>query len=377
MPPGPTILICSGEMSGDIHAAHLIDKLKQRMPGARVLAFGGDNCREAGAELLYHYHDYAVLGFSGVLANLPRFIRLERSLKARLRDGIDLFIPVDYPGLNLRLAGYARGRGVPVLYYISPQVWAWGAGRLDKMTRAVDMMAVILPFEEELYRRRGIPVEFVGHPFLVDHEMPDPLPAGERDGVGLLPGSRVQEVQRILPLLLETARRVGDAQAGIRFTIARSHAVPEALYRSILHSAGGGIDVSVVDNAVAVMRRSRLLLVASGTATLQGALMETPLVIVYKVSAVNYLVAKRLVKIPNIGLVNVVLGDAVCPEFVQGAAKPQRIAPVALELLAEGEARANMLGRFQELRRTLSGGGGCSRVAEIAQELLGDEWTSK
>jgi lipid-A-disaccharide synthase len=373
MRTNPTILLCTGEMSGDIHAAHLVRHIRDILPDARILAMGGDRCREAGAELLFHYRDYAVLGFSGVLANLAKFLRLERSLKARMKDGVDLFIPVDYPGLNLRLARYARSRGVPVLYYISPQIWAWGAGRLEKMARSVDRMAVILPFEEDLYRRRGIPVEFVGHPFLVDHELPDPLPAGERDGVGLLPGSRVQEVSRVLPVLLKTARLVREKSGdggGARFAIGRSREVPESLYRSIVASAGEGIDVTIDDDAVGVMRRSRLLLVASGTATLQGALMRTPLVIVYKVSALNYLVARRLVKIPNIGLVNVILGGEVCPEFVQGDAAPERVAPAALELLDGAGPRETMLTRFDELRRMLSGGGGCARVAEMAVELL-------
>jgi lipid-A-disaccharide synthase len=369
MRSAPTILLTSGEMSGDLHAAQLIRCLRERIPGARVLALGGDRCREAGAELLFHYHDYAVLGVTDVLSNLPRFLHLERSLKRCLRDGVDLHIPVDYPGLNLRLASYAKGRGVPVLYYISPQVWAWGAGRLDKIARSVDRMAVILPFEVDLYRRRGIPAEFVGHPFVADHELPDPLPEGERDGVGLLPGSRVQEVRRILPVLLKAAKRVADEYPGVRFTVGRSPGVPETLYERIIAGAGAS-DIEVDDDAVAVMRRSRLLLVASGTATLQGALLETPLVIVYKASALNYFLGRRLVKIPNIGLVNVILGEAVCPEFIQGAAEPRRIASAARELLADGGPRQEMVGRFKRLRRMLSGGAGCTRVAEIAAELL-------
>lgn len=344
--------------------------MKAVIPGARVLALGGDHCADAGAELLHHYRDYAVLGFTGVLANLPRFFRLERSLKETLKNGVDLFIPVDYPGLNLRLASHAHMLGVPVLYYIGPQVWAWGAGRVDKMARSVDWMAVILPFEVDLYQRRGIPVEFVGHPFVVDHELPEPLPAGERDGVGLLPGSRVQEVQRILPVLLKTANRLSEFHTDLRFTIGRSPVVPERLYRSIIEDVGVPADVDTADDALAVMRRSRLLLVASGTATLQSALMETPLLIVYKASALNYLLGRRLVTIPNIGLVNVVLGETVCPEFIQGDAVPEHIGQAAIELLEHDAKREDMVGRFRDLRAMLAGGGGCARVAEMAAELL-------
>jgi lipid-A-disaccharide synthase len=376
MHSNPTILLSTGEMSGDVHAAHLISRLKDRLPGARILAFGGDGCRDAGADLLFHYRDYAVLGFSDVLANLHRFLHLERSLKARLRGGVDLFIPIDYPGLNLRLAAYARGRGVPVLYYISPQVWAWGAGRVGKLARSVDRMAVILPFEEELFRRHGVPAEFVGHPFVVDHELPGPVPPEERLGIGLLPGSRVQEVRRILPVLLETAKRMKEKDPDLRFTIGRSPAVPGALYDTILSASGAG-GVVVDDDAVAVMGRSRLLLVASGTATLQSALLGTPLLIVYRASALNYLIAKRLVKIPNIGLVNVILNETVCPEFIQHDAEPSRIASAAMDLLGDGNRRETMLRRFEELREMLAGGEGCSRVAEMAAELLEGKWTSE
>ena len=182
----PTILVSCGETSGDMHAAVLVERLLERLPGATIVAMGGDRVREAGAELLHHMEDYAVLGFSGILTRLPRFIRLERSLKARLKRGIDLFIPVDYPGLNLRLASYARGLGIPVLYYICPQVWAWGGKRVATIERSVDSLALILPFEERLFH--SIDREFVGHPFVEDHRLPEPLPQSEREGIGLLPG---------------------------------------------------------------------------------------------------------------------------------------------------------------------------------------------
>lgn len=238
------------------------------------------------------------------------------------------------------------------------------------MARSVDRMAVILPFEVDLYGKHGIPVEFVGHPFVVDHELPEPLPASEREGIGLLPGSRVQEVRRILPVLLSTANRLAETSPDIRFTVGRSPAVPESLYRSIIGQTGGRAVVNSDNDAVAVMRQSRLLLVASGTATLQSALMETPLVVVYKVSALNYFLGRRLVKIPNIGLVNVVLGEAVCPELIQDDAEPARIERAALALLNDDAARAGTIDRFRDLKTMLSGGGGCARVAEIAAELL-------
>jgi lipid-A-disaccharide synthase len=331
MNEAPTILVTCGETSGDLHAANLVRELRQRIPHARILALGGDRVARAGAELLYHVDDYAIMGFSGVLANLPKFARLERGLKRVLAKGVDLLIPVDYPGLNLRLAARARKLGIPVLYYISPQIWAWGHRRVKKLAKSVDYMAVILPFEEQIYREKGIPVEFVGHPFVEDHELPDPQDQGVRSGIGLLPGSRSQEVRRILPVLLETAERIRRERPDEEFAIGLSSSVPLALYREILDRYA--VNAELKENTQEVMASSRLLLVASGTATLQGALFGTPLIVVYRLSMLNYLIARRLVKINHIGLVNIILGEEICPEFVQVDAKPRPIADKALSLL--------------------------------------------
>lgn len=364
----PKILLCCGEASGDLHASVVVKEILRRMPHAEIVCMGGDHIARAGAELLFHIDRYAMMGFSDILANLGRFIDLERKLKRILMDGVDLFIPVDYPGMNLRLASYAKKRGIPVLYFISPQIWAWGRKRIHKIGRSVDRMAVILPFEEEIYSEEGIRVDYVGHPFVEDHDLPRPLPDGEREGIGLLPGSRPQEVRRILPVLLAASRRIAKRKEGSRFVIGRNSSVPLDIYRRELGRFG--MDIRIDDDAMDVMRRSQLLLVASGTATLQGALLETPLVIVYRVSAFNYLLARRLVKIQNIGLVNIILGQTVSPEFVQNDAKPDRIARAALDLIEDTGARNRMIGRFHELQNILSGGGGCGRVAEIAGELI-------
>jgi len=285
-----------------------------------------------------------------------------------LKGGVDLFIPVDYPGLNLRLAAAARKMGIPVLYYISPQIWAWGQGRLDKIKRVVDRMALILPFEEEIYRRRGILAEYVGHPFVVDHPLPPPEPEASRSGVGLLPGSRIQEINRILPVLLEAAAYIARKRPEEQFVIGRNPAVPRSLYECEIERSG--LEVSIDDDAVGVMGRSQALLVASGTATLQAALLETPLLIVYRVSPLNYFLARRLVKVDCIGLVNIILGEKLCAEFIQDDTRPEQIGEEALALLQPGERRVRMIEKFRTLKSRLSGGGGCRRVAEIAEELL-------
>ncbi len=368
MKNGPTILVSCGETSGDQHAANLVGELKKRIPNADIVAFGGPQVEAAGGRLVYRIDDYSVLGISGVLANLPKFAGLERGLKRVLSMGVDLFIPVDYPGLNLRLASHARKQGIPILYYISPQVWAWGGKRVDKIAKTVDFMAVILPFEAEIYRDKAIPVEFVGHPFVEDHELPPPRDQEHRSGVGLLPGSRGQEVGRILPVLLRTAEKMLAERPGERFTVGVSPSVPMSLYRDIL--SRHPVEVELNPDALEVMASSRLVLVASGTATLQAALLRTPLIIVYRASFLNYFIARRLVKIDNIGLVNIVLGEEVCPEFIQTEARPAAIAARALGLLENREQREAMVSKFDTLSSMLSGAGGCRRVAEISQRLI-------
>ena len=366
--PSPTIVLSAGELSGDMHAAHVVSALRRVLPGAEVAGMAGSGCADAGMDVRFHHRDYAVIGFTGVLAGLPRFARLERAMR-RMIDRADLFVPVDYPGLNLRLCAYARARGVPVLYYISPQIWAWGAGRMQKIRATVDRMAVVLPFETALYRDAGVDVEFVGHPFVVDHELPDPLPPEARDHVALLPGSRVAEVRHMLPLFVAAAEDLATRVAGLRFKVACSPVVEREVYRALTTRAR--LDLEFENDTVPVLARARVALVASGTATLQAALLETPLVIAYRTSPLNYALARRLVKIPHVGLVNVLLSERVAPELVQGAARPAAISAALQSLLADATARSAMVDRFRSLRAQLGGGRGAVRVAEMAAELIG------
>ncbi len=365
MPPTGDIVLCAGELSGDMHAAHVVASLRAHGV-SRVVGMAGANCAEAGMDVGHHHRDYAVIGFTGVLAGLPKFYKLERAMRSQIERAA-LFIAVDYPGLNLRLCEYARKRGVPVLYYIAPQVWAWGAGRVARMARCVDQVAVVLPFETEIYARAGIPVEFVGHPFVVDHELPAPRPDAERSWVALLPGSRESEVRHMLPLVLAAARELARLRPGTRFVVARSPVVAESLYRDAVRAAG--FDAGLERDAVEALSRARAAVVASGTATLQAALLETPLVVVYRTTALNYALARRLVTIDRVGLVNVVLGAEVAPEFVQGRAQPTAIARATAALLEDAARRSATIARFRELRASLAGGAGAARVAEMAVAL--------
>lgn len=350
-----------------MHAAHVVAALYEQLPGVHITGMAGAHCESAGMDVRFQYRDYAVIGFTGILAALPRFHRLERRMR-KLIDEADLFIAVDYPGLNLRLCDYARARGKRVLYYIAPQVWAWGAGRVSRMRRSVDFVAVVLPFETRIYRDAGIQAEFVGHPFVTDHELPAPLTESERDGIALLPGSRAGEVTALLPLFLDAATRLHQQHPGLRVTLGRSPVVSPSIYDELVGRSG--LDVATADGATPVLARARVALVASGTATLESALLETPLVVAYRTHPLNYALARRLVRIPDVGLVNVLLGERVAPELVQGAATPDALAQAVHQLLVDSDRRREMLRRFRVLRGALAKGEGSVRVARIASELL-------
>ncbi len=362
----PRIVVSCGEVSGDQHAARIINALKSRQDVV-VSGIGGDECRAAGMALKFHVKDFAILGFTAVVMNLPKLIGLEAGLKRELRNA-DLFIAVDYPGMNMRLVRHAAKLGVPVLYYISPQLWAWGEKRVAEVRSNIDRMAVILPFEEQFYRERGVEVEFVGHPFVHDHPLPDPLPQSEREGVALLPGSRLQEVTRILPDMLKAAELLTQRIPGVTFSLGMSPTLPRIVYDRILKRSTATVSLST--SALDVMRTARAALVASGTATLQTAMMQTPLTVVYRVSALNYAIARRVVRVDNIGLVNVVLGERVCPELIQNEATPQAMADSVQAMWEDGEVRDRMVARLKALPEMLRGSGGAKRVAAIAKELL-------
>ncbi len=370
-----TILLTCGETSGEQHAARLVRAIKAIDPSCRVKALGGEALAEAGAEIIYPLERFAVMGFAEVLAKLPRIVALERSLGRLLaRGGIDLFIPVDYPGLNLRLSGRAKAAGVPVFYYISPQVWAWGAWRLKRMKRSIDLMAVILPFEADIYRDAGIPVVFAGHPLLDEIETPDrpkeaPAP-GAPFTVILFPGSRRQVFERMFPVFCDAARLIKERFGSAEFVVGlapligdRSAPVPPDM-RACFRATRGGIGE---------LEKAALVLAASGTVTLQCALSGTPTVVSYRTSPVSYAIGKSLVKIPWIAMPNVLARRALLPELIQSEGTPERIAEEAGSILGDPERYRTMSADLMSLRRSLSGRGGIERIAEMALRMAEGE----
>lgn len=372
------LLIVAGEASGDMHAAGVIKAIREIEPDAEIFGIGGDQMRAAGMELLYHINDMAILGFTEVLKHLPFIRRVMRGLVQQARQRRpDVVILIDYPGFNLRLAKKLRQEKLKILYYIAPQVWAWGAGRAQKMKKLIDQMAVVFDFEVPIFQRKGIPTEFVGHPlleglqpetrtedFFAKYGLDSRLPL-----LGLLPGSRVQEVERLLPDMLQTARLLKKQMPHLQVALAMAPTVERHVYQKFLRDEKGIVPIE--RGTYEVMRDSRACIVASGTATLETACFATPMAVVYRVSKLSYLIGKRLVKLPHIGLVNIVAGKQIVPEFIQQEFRPEKVAAAIAPLIEETEQRRRMQSALQVVREKLGTPGASERTAQLALALAG------
>ena len=326
---------------------------------------------QEGVELLARLDELSVMGFVEVLRHLPRILRIERRVTERIRaEGVRLVIPVDYPGFNLRLIRTAHAEGRRVLWYIAPQVWAWHASRAGVLARFADAVAVVLPFEEQFLRERGVPAHFVGHPLL---ESEHPLEAraewARRNGLdpdrpvlGLFPGSRRQEIARHLELFEAAAEAVAQRAPAVQPVVGAAADLPESAYagaRSRRVASAG------------LLRHSTAALAKSGTTTLEAALAGTPLVVAYKTSPLTFALARRLVRVPHVALANLVAGERVAPEFIQYEANPAALADALLPLLDKGSAeRAAMCAGLARVQAALGTAGAANRVAEMAADLL-------
>lgn len=374
------MLISCGEPSGDLYAGELVRELRRLEPAIRVAGFGGGHLRAAGAELVGDFEGLTVTGLVEAVRVLPRSWHMYRRLlhESAVRPP-DVFVAVDFPDFNVRVAAAMKRRGVPVVYYISPQVWAWRAGRLRTLARIVDRMLVIFPFEEDLYRRAGVPVEFVGHP-LVDlararQSRQDFLTAcglrPEAPTIALLPGSRPNELRAILPDLVRAAALMAVRRPGVQFVLARAPHLAEGLFAPL--AAPGLPPIAVVEGqADEVLAASDVVLTASGTATVQAAIHGRPMVIVYRVDPLTYQVARRFVRVESYGMVNLVAGRRVMPELIQGAFTPEAVAAEALELLDNPRRAADAHAALAEVRARLGGGGASRHAAEAIRRLIAE-----
>jgi lipid-A-disaccharide synthase len=366
-----TVFVSAGEPSGDAHAGALVTALKRLVPGVPVEGVGGAHLEAAGATLVARIEDLTVIGFVEVVRKIPAHWRLLHRIRARLARGdVRLVVLVDYPGFHLRVAAAAARAGVPVLYYVAPQLWAWGERRVRQMARTVSRLAVILPFEEAFFSARGVRTTFVGHPLLDRPPLPEDGAAlkrslglaPDRRVLGLFPGSRVQEVERLWPAFREAAERVRRDEPDVQVVVA---AAGNARYPD-------GGDVRIVPGRPReCFAAADAALCKSGTSTLEAAVAGTPLVVAYRMHPLSYLLARRLVRVDWIGMVNLVADRQVAPEFIQGAVTSQALAQAVRPLLdpQSAERRAQLDG-LAEVRRRLGAPGAAARAAELARALL-------
>ena len=378
MSGGPVVFLSAGEESGDQHGARVARELKERWPGAELVGLGGPRMEAEGVRLLAGLDDLAVMGFVEVVGRLPFFWRLERRVRSLLdEERVDLVLPIDYPGFNLRLARNARKREIPVLYYIAPQVWAWKEGRAARLARDADRVAVILPFEVEILEEAGADVTFVGHPLLDgETEVPDRstfcASAGldaERPILALFPGSRKQELERHLELFLEAGRRLRHHRPRLQLAVARAGSVPRRWFDDLEAPEKGG--AALCDDGRALLHHATAAVVKSGTSTLEAALAGTPFVTAYRTNPVTYFLARHLVDVDHIALANLVAGREVVPEAIQDEATPEQLAELLLPVLEPGSPRRKeMEAGLRRVREALGEPGAARRVARMAAELL-------
>jgi lipid-A-disaccharide synthase len=366
----PRLLLSCGEPSGDLYGGELLRHLRALVPGLTVMGLGGDHAKAHGAHLVAHVRELAVVGLVEVVRHLGRLRGIFRRLLEEVdRERPDLAVLIDYPDFNLRLASELKRRGIPVVYYISPQVWAWRRRRVQEIRRTVARMLVIFPFEEKLYQEAGVPVTFVGHP-LVDlvrpaddyEELLESL--GLRPAatvVSLLPGSRAKEVAQNLPPMVGAAAEMIRRRPDLRFLLA----VAPALDRASLRAPFGTLPVTAVQGqTLAALEAAQVAVVASGTATVEAALLATPMVVVYRVSPVTYALGRPFVRVPHFAMVNLIAERRVVTELIQRDFTPRRVAAEALGLLDDAARLEAMRGDLLGVRSRLGQPGASARAAE-------------
>lgn len=378
MADSKNIVIVAGEASGDLHGANLVRELLNLDPNIKFFGMGGDMMKDAGVHITYHVRDMAIMGIFEVISKLPLIKKAMKDMEDLMSIiKPDAIILIDYPGFNLRLAKKAEARGIKVIYYISPQVWAWHKSRVKTIARVVDRMMVVFPFEVPIYEKAGVNVDFVGHPLMdVVPYQRDPLEARKGLGfnssdrvIGLLPGSRKREVDSLLPEMIQAARLISKKSEGVRSVIPVANTLDISYIKGF--TAGSGLDIQVFSGrAYDVMAASDLILIASGTATLEAAIIGTPMIMAYKLASLTYFIGRRLVDLEFGSLPNIIAGKGIIPELVQGNATGERMAEEALRMLGDNEYLASMKSELGKVRETLGGPGASRRAAEIVYRAV-------
>jgi len=382
MKRSPRIMISAGEASGDRLGAGLAHAIRARRPEAEIFGMGGSEMAAAGVRLVQDASDVAVVGLVEVLAHYPALRRAMAKLESVVEsERPDLLVPIDFPDFNLRLAKRARRHGVSVVYYVSPQVWAWRRGRVRQIGKIVRRVLVLFPFETGYYDQAGVPATFVGHPVL--DRFGEPRDAAElirsagldpaRPVVALLPGSRRSEIERILPGALESAILLGQRHPGVQFLLQRASTLPSELIEGPLRDAG--LDEAVMHDRdyPDILTACSAGVVASGTASLEAAVAGLPMVVVYRAHPVTYRIARLLVRLDHVAMPNLIAGRRVVPELMQGEFQPERVAGLLDEYLTSESRASEVRKDLDEVRRRLGGRGAYDRAAEAVLEEIDAE----
>lgn len=373
------IMIVAGEASGDLHGSNLVRSALSLDPDLKFYGLGGENLRKAGIDLLFDLEHQGLFGFLEIVSSLRSTIGIYRSLKASLtRDRPSAVVLIDYPDFNLRLAKSAKRLGIPVFYYISPQLWAWRQGRVKKVDRYVDRMAVVFPFEPDFYQRHGVEVSFVGHPLLDVMDPPRPKEEVKTELgfdpsqplLGLLPGSRMSEIKAHLPLMLESAGRLNAGRRnGVSLAVAQADSLASGELTPFLELGPKNVKL-VAGRTHDLQNAADVILTASGTATLETALMLTPMVVIYRLKLLSYQIFRRMVKIEHVAMANLIAGEEVVPELLQNDARPDNIVTELNRILDSPEDRRRMVEGLTLIRKKLGGPGASLRAARLLLETI-------
>lgn len=379
------VIIIAGEASGDLHGSNLVRAIYKKNKEIYFSGIGGQALKKAGIEILVDASKLSVVGITEVFSKIPNLFKAMSVVKRHLKSfKPDLVILIDFPDFNLKIAAAARKLDIPVLYYISPQVWAWRPGRVKIIRKLVDHVAVILPFEKDFYRKHKVPATFVGHPLLDNYTQNDDLQSctletkkkfkNENHGIpviGILPGSRDKEVIKHLPVMLTAAQILQDRIKNIKFIISIAPSVKKKHVEKILKNHKGLSDYELsTEDVKKVFGMCKIVVAVSGTVTLEAAISGTPTVIIYKLSPVSYWLGRLLVKVKNFGLANLIAGENIVPELLQEKASPENIADTVFNMFNDTNGLQKLRKKLFEIKDMLGGPGASKRVAEIALNMM-------
>ena len=371
-----SIMIIAGEASGDQHGAKLVRTIQAGCQGIHFFGIGGQAMREAGVQIMVESNSLAVVGITEVVSKAPQLIHGLGVAKNLLKDRQpDLLILIDFPDFNLHVAATAKKLGIPILYYICPQIWAWRPGRIKTIKERVDHAAVILPFEADFFSRHAVPVTFVGHP-LLDGDVPM-VDDGQSNWnnrsriIGLLPGSRDREITRLLPILMRAVQRLSEKADDLKFLVSIAPSVNREVVEQIAENSTAAARIEWVEGGVeTIFEQSRLVVAASGTVTMEAAICGTPMIIIYKVSPMTGWLARMLAKVDHIGLVNLIAGKRIVPELVQRQVTAANIADMVMDMLENDAKLETMRKELLKVKTALGGPGATAKTAKIAIDMI-------